>query len=53
MIARMDAKPAELKSSIGELMDECIAEMKIDRKETTASQDAIEANLEEIEPNPR
>jgi hypothetical protein len=33
-------------------MDACMADIKNDRKETTACQDAMEANLEKMEPNP-
>jgi hypothetical protein len=33
-------------------MDACMADRKNDRQETTACQDAMEANLENVEPNP-
>jgi hypothetical protein len=33
-------------------MDACMEDIKNDRKETTACQDAMEANLETMEPNP-
>jgi transketolase len=33
-------------------MDACMADIKNDRQETTACQDAMEANLEKVEPNP-
>jgi hypothetical protein len=33
-------------------IDACIADVKNDRKEPTARQDAMEANLVKMEPNP-
>jgi hypothetical protein len=33
-------------------VDASIVDMRNDRKETTACQDAMEANLEKMEPNP-
>jgi hypothetical protein len=41
----------ELETEHQEKMDAWIADMKNDRKETTASQEAMEANLEKMEPN--
>jgi hypothetical protein len=41
----------EPKTEHQEKMDAWIADMENDRKETTACQDAMEANLEKIEPN--
>jgi hypothetical protein len=38
-------------TELQEKMDAWIADMKNDRKETTAFQDTVEANLEKIEPN--
>jgi hypothetical protein len=35
-----------------EKMRVCIADVKYDRKETTACQDAMEVNLEKMDPNP-
>jgi peptidoglycan hydrolase CwlO-like protein len=42
----------EPKKKHQEKMDAWIADMKNDQKEMTACQDAMEANLEKIEPNP-
>jgi hypothetical protein len=45
----MRAEPA---TEHQEKMDARIADMKNDRKETTACHDAVEVNLEKMEPNP-
>jgi hypothetical protein len=52
MLARFEAKMMAMLADDHKERMAWLKDLKFDRKETTACQDAMETNLEKVEPNP-